>query len=83
MNELLESVPGVGTVAEALPGGGWTLAAVGLLALPRVWRTLRPAAKLAVRGGLVITDQVKGLVREVRSGMADLVAEARAEQQAT
>jgi hypothetical protein len=80
MNELVERIPGVGAVAEVLPGGGWTLTAVSLLALPGVRRALRPAAKMVIRGGLAVTDSVRGVATDVRQGTSGLVSEVRSER---
>lgn len=67
---------------DVIPGGRWTFALVGLLAVPGVRRQLRPVAKAVIKAGLVATDQVKELVAEAREQAGDLVAEARAERTA-
>jgi hypothetical protein len=77
MPDLLESVGGL---TETIPGGQFTLLGLGLLAVPSVRRQLRPVAKAAVRGGLAITDQLKGFVAEAREQTSDLVAEVRSER---
>jgi Protein of unknown function (DUF5132) len=66
---------------EFIPGGAWTVAAVGLLSVPAVRKQVRPAAKFAVRAGLVVVDGLKGFVAEAREQAEDLVAEVRAERE--
>lgn len=80
MDEVFERIPGISALAEAVPGGGWTVATIGLLLLPRARRAVRPVAKLAVRGGLALKDGMSEVVREAREGADDLVAEAKSER---
>ena len=68
-------------ILDYVPGGRLTVAALALLALPGVRRQLRPAAKAAIRAGLVLTDGVKEMIAEAREQTSDLVAEVRAERE--
>lgn len=67
---------------DVIPGGRWTIAALGLLAIPGVRWQLRPVAKAVVRAGLAVTDKTKEMVAEAREQTSDLVAEVRAEREA-
>lgn len=64
-------VPGI------LVGMGITLAAP--VVLPVLACALRPLAKSAIKGGLVLGDKVKEITAEAREQMCDLVAEVKAE----
>jgi len=70
-------------LTDYIPGGGWTLAAVGLLTVPGVRNQVRPVAKVVVRAGLVVADGLKEFVAEAREQTEDLVAEARADREGT
>ena len=50
--------------------------------LPVVGCVVRPLAKGAVKGGLVVKDTVVGFVAEAGEQISDLVAEAKAEHYA-
>ena len=76
-------------VEEVLGGWGST-ALVGLgvvvaasLVFPLVGAVVRPVAKAAVKGGLLVVDSVQDLVAEGGEQVRDLVAEARAEYTAS
>jgi hypothetical protein len=64
-----------------LIGVGVALAAPTLL--PAAGAALRPVAKGLIKGGLFVVDSLKELVAEGGEQLSDLVAEARAEYQAT
>jgi hypothetical protein len=49
------------------------------IVLPVLAGSLRPVAKRAVRGCLVLSERTKELVAEAKEQMNDLVAEAKAE----
>jgi uncharacterized protein DUF5132 len=67
--------------------GGWTggvlvglgAAVVGPAIFPAAGSILRPVAKTLVKGGLVVTDGVRGVVAEASEHVNDLVAEVRAD----
>ena len=46
---------------------------------PAAGSILRPVAKTLLKGGLVVTDSVRGVVAEASEHVNDLVAEVRAE----
>jgi Protein of unknown function (DUF5132) len=69
-------------ILEGGIGPGLALAGVVVLAptvLPAVGRLLRPVAKAAIKGGMVLYNETLATVGEVTG---DLVAEARAELEA-
>ncbi len=67
--------------------GGWTggvlvglgAAVVAPSIFPAAGSILRPVAKTLLKGGLVVTDSVRGVVAEASEHVNDLVAEVRAE----
>src|SRR5438128_12206532 len=73
---LLEDVLG-GWTGGILVGLGAAVLAPSIL--PAAGSILRPVAKTLVKGGLVVTDGVKGVVAEASEHVNDLVAEVRAE----
>ena len=70
--------------------GGWTggallgigAAVVAPSIIPAAGSILRPVAKVLVRGGLVVTESVRGVFAEASEHVTDLVAEVRAESDA-
>ena len=70
--------------------GGWTggallgigAAVVAPSIIPAAGSILRPVVKVLVRGGLVVTESVRGVVAEASERVTDLVAEVRAESDA-
>jgi Protein of unknown function (DUF5132) len=60
--------------------GRWGLAAVVLLAIPDGRKALKSVAKEAIRAGLVISEQAKDLMAEVKEETSDMVAEVKAER---
>jgi hypothetical protein len=62
--------------------GGAILVAAPIV-LPVLAGSLRPVAKKAVRGCLILSGRTKELVAEAKEQMNDLVAEAKAEGSAT
>jgi hypothetical protein len=67
-------------LVDFIPGGPWTIAAVGLLSVPAVRRQVRPVAKAVVRAGLAAADGLREFVAEAREQTEDLVAEVQAER---
>jgi hypothetical protein len=72
---------------EDIVKGGWGPGvAIGLgaiilgpAAFTLIGGLVRPVAKAAIKGGLILYDQGKGIVAEARETMGDLVAESRSE----
>src|SRR5438128_1379025 len=70
--------------------GGWTggallgigAAVVAPSIVPAAGSILRPVAKVLVRGGLLVTESVRGVFAEASEHVTDLVAEVRAESDA-
>jgi hypothetical protein len=73
---------GLGGWGETLLlGAGVAIAAP--IVLPVVEAVVRPVAKLAIKGGLFAADTVREFITEGGEQVSDLVAEARAEYQAS
>ncbi|MGA1875618.1 MAG: DUF5132 domain-containing protein [bacterium] len=70
---------GLGT--GVLLGVGIALAAPVLF--PAVGEVVRPLAKSAIKGGLVLGDRIKEMGAEVYEQLCDLTAEAKAERAAS
>ena len=66
-----------GTWGMALVGVG--VALVAPTVLPAVGAALRPLAKTAIKGGVMLYDTVKESIAEAGEQVTDMVAEVRAE----
>jgi hypothetical protein len=66
-----------GTWGVALVGVG--VALVAPTVLPAVGAALRPLAKTAIKGGVILYDTVKETIAEAGEQVNDMVAEVRAE----
>jgi hypothetical protein len=71
-------------IGERLEGKGWLGVGIGALILapmviPAVARGLRPVAKEAIKGYLVLSDRAREMLAEGGEQIQDLVAEARSE----
>lgn len=53
------------------------------IVVPVVLAGIRPLAKTAIKGGIVVYDKVGEMVSEAGEGMSDMVAEARSEMAAS
>ncbi|MCA1596407.1 MAG: DUF5132 domain-containing protein, partial [Chloroflexi bacterium] len=69
---LLEGIGSLGLGSWALVAGATVVAG------PVLVRTLRPAAKSAIKGYLTLSDRARLATEETRENLQDLVAEARA-----
>ena len=75
----------MGLFEDALKGS-WSAALVGVgvalvapTVLPAVGAALRPLAKSAIKGGVMLYDSVKETIAEAGEQVNDMVAEVRAE----
>lgn len=73
-------------VTETLGGSVATNVLIGAAAvvlapivIPAVLAGMRPLAKAAVKGGVIVFDKTREIIAETGEQMSDLVAEARAE----
>ena len=60
--------------------GRWGIAALLLFGFPGGRKLTRRLAKGVVRAGITATEQVKGLVAEVREDVGDMMAEVKSEK---
>ncbi|HIK57075.1 MAG TPA: DUF5132 domain-containing protein [Synechococcales cyanobacterium M55_K2018_004] len=72
-------VPELDTLVEDLGVPG--IAAIVLLPVlvPVAGGVMKPLAKAAVKGGIVLYEKGKGIIAEVGESLEDIIAEARAE----
>jgi hypothetical protein len=75
-------------IAERMEGKGWIGVGIGAVLLapvliPALSRGLRPAAKGAMKGYLALADRTRGMLAETGEQWQDLVAEAKAEYDAS
>lgn len=72
-------IPNLENIVEDLGIPG--IAAIVLLPVlvPVASKAVKPIAKAAIKGGIVLYEQSKGVVAEVGESLEDLIAEAKAE----
>jgi hypothetical protein len=72
-------VPELEEIAEGLGVPG--IAAIILLPVlvPAAGKVVKPIAKAAIKGGIVLYEKGKGVVAEVGETLEDIIAEAKAE----
>lgn len=68
-------------IGESVGGVAFGIGAV--LAAPLIAKAVRPVIKELIKGGFVLTEKTKEYIAESGEDLADLVAEARAEMEAT
>lgn len=73
-------------IGERLEGKGWLGVGLGAVVLapvviPALSRTLRPAAKNAIKGYLALSDRARHWMAETGEQWQDLVAEAKSEHE--
>jgi hypothetical protein len=75
----LKVVPEFEEVVEGLGVPG--IAAIVLLPVlvPVASKVVKPIAKAAIKGGIVLYEKGKGVIAEVGESLEDIIAEARAE----
>jgi hypothetical protein len=75
-------IPEIDEVLENLGIPG--IAAIVLLPVivPVAGKVVKPIAKAAIKGGIVLYEQGKGVIAEVGETLEDLIAEAKAELEA-
>ncbi|MGI0484605.1 DUF5132 domain-containing protein [Pantanalinema rosaneae CENA516] len=75
----MKLVPEFKEIAEKLGVPG--IAAIVLLPVlvPGVGRVVKPAAKAAIKGGILLYERGKGMFTEMGEGLEDMIAEAKAE----
>lgn len=75
----LKLVPEFEEVAEGLGVPG--IAAIVLLPIlvPVAGKVMKPVAKAAIKGGIVLYEKGKGVIAEVGESLEDIIAEAKAE----